>query len=265
MHRRKDRYDEAWFDRLDAIITGKGSPTTEDDDVLHVAAKLSDALAPLGNLNADRENRRLLREHVQSGKGAVSPLAVEANSRGMLLRKLLLVAVVLFVLFGIGGTCATSPQVSAATLRAGLQVWQAATSFEQINASSVALLSLKKAGVRPLLPVAVPAGTQSIEFGMIVDTTEPLAFTAFVADYRIDGQDISVYERTVDMVFPSSVAQAVDIGSIKAQLFQDDKGNRILQWYQDGMTCQVASTLPASELIAIAQQFRPISSWELIL
>jgi Sigma-70 region 2/Domain of unknown function (DUF4367) len=127
------------------------------------------------------------------------------------------------------------------------------------------LLALKNAGVRPLLPVEVPAGTQSVEFGIITDSTDPRAFTAFVADYRIAGQDVSVYERPADLVFPSSAAQSVYIGSMKGQLFQDDAGNSILQWYQDGMTCQLASTLPANELIAIARQFQPITSWELIL
>jgi Domain of unknown function (DUF4367) len=129
----------------------------------------------------------------------------------------------------------------------------------------VALLALKNAGVRPLLPVEVPAGTQSVEFGIITDSTDPRAFTAFVADYRIAGQDVSAYERPADLVFPSSAAQSVYIGSMKGQLFQDDAGNSILQWYQDGMTCQLASTLPANELIAIARQFQPITSWELIL
>ena len=174
-------------------------------------------------------------------------------------------AAVLFVLFGVGGACTASPQVSAATLNAGRQVWQAATSFEQIDASSVALLSLKNGGVRPLLPVELPAGTQSVEFGIITDSSDPRAFTAFAADYRISGQDISVYEQPANLVFPSSAAQNISIGSIKGQLFQDDAGNSILRWYQNGMTCQIASTLSANELIAIARQFQPIASWELIL
>jgi hypothetical protein len=265
MNERRDGYDETWFNRLDAIVTGKETPSPEDDELLHVAAKLSDALASTrGFDSAGERNRWPTRAHLQP-RQSVSSLPVPSFKRRLFLRGLLAVAALLFVLFGVGGACTTSPQVSAATVNAGRQFWQAATSFEQFDASSVALLSLKNAGVRPLLPVELPAGTQSVEFGIITDNTNPHIFTAFAADYRVTGQDISVYERPADLVLPSSAAQSISIGSIKGQLFQDDAGNSILRWYQNGMTCQMASTLPANELVAIARQFQPIRNWELIL
>jgi hypothetical protein len=144
-------------------------------------------------------------------------------------------------------------------------IWQTATSFEQIDASSLALLAAKRARARPLLPVAVPANTQAVEFGIVTEDTSPQAFRAFVADYRIAGQDVSIYEEATNLVVPSSAAQNITVDESEGHLFQDDTGNSILQWYQDGMTCQIASTLPIDILLALARQFQPIVRWELLV
>jgi uncharacterized membrane protein YgdD (TMEM256/DUF423 family) len=290
-HDDRDSLDETWFDKLDAIITGAEVPTPDDDELLRLSAKLSDALSPLSRgvgLPRPRDPVPLLRAgqaHAPTGSAirTFGSHSVDALRRAgqahaptervgrtlrpkwHLVRNLVTIAAVLFVLFGVGGACTASSQVSAETLNAGRQIWQAATSFQQIDASSAALLSLKNERVRPLLPVELPSGTQSVEFGIIADMTDPHIFTAFVADYHIAEQDISVYERAVDLELPSSQAQVVHIGSFKGQLFQDNSGNSVLQWYQDGITCQMASTLPAGELIVLAKHFQPIANWQLIV
>ncbi len=262
MKRRRENYDDAWFAKLDAIVTGRETPASEDDDLLHVAAKLADALSPLNQL--DTSNARA--SHLTSTDSQLPrPTMASARSRKRsLLQTLLTIAAVLFVLFGIVGACPTNTQVAAATRDVGQHIWQSATSFEQIDASSIALLAAKKAGVRPLLPATVPANTQSVEFGIVTDDTSPQSFRAFVADYRITGQDVSIYEQATNLVVPSSAAQNIPVGLSEGHLFQDNAGNSILQWYQDGMTCQMASTLPAHELLTLARQFHPITRWDLI-
>ncbi len=75
---------------------------------------------------------------------------------------------------------------------------------------------------------------------------------------------MSIYEQATDLVVSSSAAQNITIGLSEGHLFQDNAGNSILQWYQNGMTCQIASTLPRDELLALARQFRQVTRWELI-
>lgn len=260
MNKHEEQYDAAWFAKLDAIVTGKEPLSAEDDDLLHVAAKLSDAFAPLSDPVISQEHPPRTYSPLHQGITTST-----SNRKRLLLRGLLTAAAICFVLFGVVGTCPISPQVSAATLNTSQRIWWAATSFAQIDASSIALQAVKKSGVRPLLPKYLPPGTQAIEFGIITDENDPHIFIAFVADYRIANQDISLYERPTNLVFPSSAAQNIALGTHKAQLFQDNTGNSILQWYQDGMTSQIASTLPVNELLAIARQFQPITNWDLIL
>jgi hypothetical protein len=56
----------------------------------------------------------------------------------------------------------------------------------------------------------------------------------------------------------------VQIGDNEGQLFQDEQGNHALQWYQNGMLCQITSKLPVARLIMLASVFEPIKSWDLI-
>ncbi len=261
MKRRGENPDEEWFARLDAITTEKETPTPQDDELLHVAAKLTDALSPLNSSDAlPMQNFRSIQVSTQA------PATMQARrKKRSLLQTLLTTAAVLFALFGIVGACPANTSVVAATRDAGQRIWQAATSFEQIDASSLALLAAKRAGVRPLLPVTVPANTQSVEFGIVTEDTSPQAFRAFIADYSIAGQDVSIYEESTNLVVPSSAAQNITVGLSEGHLFQDNAGNSILQWYQDDMTCQIASTLPIDMLLALARQFHPIARWDLIL
>ncbi len=263
MKRRREDHDEAWFAKLDAIVAGRETPTPEDDDVLHLAAKLTAALSPLNQLDTF-EVQDVQSIHVNSQEHLPPVVAARSRKRSVL-QTLLTTVAVLFVLFGIVGACPVTTQVATATQNVGQQIWQDATSFEQIDASSLALLAAKKAGVRPLLPVTVPANTQSVEFGVVTDETSPQTFRAFVADYRIMGQDVSLYEQATNLVVPSSAAHNTSVNTYEGHVFQDTAGNSILQWYQDGMTCQMASTLPLQELLALARQFHPITQWELLV
>ena len=258
-----DDYDETWLAKLDAIVARSETPSQEDDELLHVAAKLVDALSPLNKLETPR--RHNLNPTSKNPQLQHSTTVSMISRKRSLLRVLLTTAALLFVLFGVVGACPMTTQVSIATRNVGQQIWQEATSFEQIDASSIAFLAVKRAGVRPLLPEVVPADTQSIEFGIVTDDTNAQNFAAFVAEYRIAGQDVSVYEQNANLVTASSAAQNVTFGINEGHLFQDNAGNSILQWYQDGMTCQIASTLPIHELLTLARQFHPITRWELIV
>lgn len=264
MKRHRKKQDERWFEKLDAIATGREMPTSEDDDLLHVAAKLAEALTSFARTETgDVQN---IYNGQASQQKAYRPSGRRHEKKGSWRQVLLPVAMVLFVLFGIVSACPANAQMAQVTREAGQHLWQSATAFTQLDTSSLALLIVKQAGVRPLLPVAVPAETQAVEFGIVLnDEMNPPVFRAFISDYRIAGQDVSIYEQAANMFVPSSAAQTVSVGPYAGHLFQDDAGNHILQWYQDGMTCQMASTLPTGELLALARQFHPVTRWQLLI
>ncbi|GLV60038.1 hypothetical protein KDH_68610 [Dictyobacter sp. S3.2.2.5] len=261
MNEPEHNFDERWWQRLDAIASGQQAPDEDDDELLRVAGKLTQALSPLSISDYRKQQER---------QPWPEPLQLHANRlhrqawrRSLLHRCLMVVA--LFLLFvGVSGACPLGSQLSAQTLQAGRDVWQASSSFEQVNISSVALVALKTTGKRPLLPRLLPAGAEALKAGLIADSTDPRLFMVFSADYRILEQELLVYEQPGNLLFPASSAQPITIGAVQGQLFQDEQGHHTLRWFQEGMTCQVMSQLPISELVAIARQFRPLPSWELL-
>ncbi|MDQ2714883.1 MAG: hypothetical protein M3Z08_08255 [Chloroflexota bacterium] len=58
MRYHRDGYDDAWLDRLDSIVEGGDVPSPADDELLHVAGQLLNALSPLSELNDAAEDRR---------------------------------------------------------------------------------------------------------------------------------------------------------------------------------------------------------------
>lgn len=261
MKHRADRTDGEWLDNLDAIIKGDALPPQEDQELLHVATRLVSTLAPL-------------RAKAQNETGAHPPLhpylhkpparrllkhpASSAFRRAGLLVAVMLLLVCLTVLGSVTG---------AATLWQGAtQALHTSTSLDQINGVAIASLARPHAGLRPLplLPTVLPANTQAATYGVLTDASDPNVMTTFVADYRINGQDVQLYEQPSDMPFFSTTAQTVQIGARQGQLFNDNAGNHALQWYQNAMLCQLTSTLPTALLIQLASVFQPIKSWDLI-
>ena len=147
------------------------------------------------------------------------------------------------------------------------QLWHSSTSLDQIQGVSVASLSRPHAGLRPLplLPTVLPADTQASNYGVITASSDPNVLTTFVADYHIAGQDVLLYEQPTDEVPLSSIAKRVQIGSMEGQLFQDDVGDNALQWYQQGMMCQLTSKLMPQRLLTLASTFQPMKNWDVIL
>ena len=53
-----DEYSDEWLEKLDAIVAGEDIPSAGDDELLHVAARLATALAPLKEMDRAAEIRR---------------------------------------------------------------------------------------------------------------------------------------------------------------------------------------------------------------
>jgi hypothetical protein len=256
MEPEREQPTQAWLDELDAIVAGHDSPAAHDDELLQLTQRLASGLKPLQGLDEEAEQRRqhLLRR--LRARPAQTMRRRVYRPRFALLVAALLVVVLVSGVFGAGRLWGTAGQV-----------WNAATSLNQLQGISVASLSRPHAGLHPLplLPTALPAGTQSAAYGVITDDHDRNLLKVFVADYRVAGQDVSLYEQPSGFFFISPSAQTVPIGGgLEGQVFWDTTGTHALQWYQDEMICQLTSTLPVEQLVALARLFQPIMNWDLI-
>jgi hypothetical protein len=254
-----DRPGDNWLDNLDVIIAGDASLPEEDKDLLHVATRLASALAPLRAM-AHRDASDYQRKHPSM---RAEHRWVRRPTRIVLSRAWLLVAL-LALLVCITGI---SSVIGTATLwNRAVQALHTSTSLDQINGVSIASLARPHAGLKPLplLPDVLPPNTQATTYGVLTDASDPNIMTTFVADYRINRQDVQLYEQPSDVQFLSTNAQMVQVGTGQGQVFQDEAGNHALQWYQNAMMCQLTSKLPVSQLINLANVFQPIKSWDLL-
>jgi hypothetical protein len=250
-----DQPTQAWLDELDAIVAGRDSSAAQNDELLQLAERLAIGLKPLQGMDeaAEQRRQRLLRRLRARPAQAAQQRVYRLRSR--LLVAALLVAVLISGVFGAGRIWGAAGQV-----------WNAATSLNQLQGISVAGLSRPHAGLHPLplLPTALPEDTQSAAYGVITDAHDRNLLKVFVADYRVAGQDVSLYEQPSSFFFISPSAHPVSIGGLQGQVFEDSTGTHALQWYQDEMVCQFTSTLPVEQLVALARLFQPITNWDLI-
>nr|MBA2286709.1 hypothetical protein [Ktedonobacteraceae bacterium] len=251
-----DRSTDEWLRRLDAIAAGERAPTANDDELLHLAARLVTALDPLQEIGraAEIRNRRSL-----ARLRTTRVLWSHAPAHSLPSRPVFYVAFLLLVVLGAGIMSAGGATTVWGSIT---QLWHASTSLDQINGLSVASLSRPHAGLLPLplLPAVLPGDTQASTYGVVTDTSHPNVLVSFVADYHIAGQEVLLYEQPSDLPFSASAARTIRIDTMQGQLFQDDAGNNALQWYQRGMQCQITSKLPVARLVALARLFRPIKS-----
>ncbi len=247
---------QAWLDRLDAVVAGHESPAANEDELLQLAQRLTTGLKPLRTMNraAEQHRQHLLRR--------LRTRHVRKVQRPAYRSRLVLVALLLIVILASG---ALGTKVVASVWGMTSQVWKAATSLQQVQGISIAQLAQPHPGLHPLplLPSALPHDTEGSTYGVITDAHDPNLLKVFVAAYRIAGQDVSLYEQPSSFPLTSSAAQTIMIGALEGQVFQDGAGNYALQWYQDGMACQLISTLPVERLVALASLFRPITNWDL--
>lgn len=247
----------AWLDNLDALMDGEPL-SGADEELLHVATRLASALAPL-------------RERARAGKGrradTFTYARIKASSvrhyRSTFIPRPALLVVILFLFLLAAGISGGGMQ---AVWNTANSAWHASTSFDQLQGVSITSLARPHAGLRPLplLPTTLPRDTQLSAYGVITDQANPNILTTFVADYRIAGQEVLLYEQPADVPLASPGSPSVQIGAYSGQLFQDEAGNHALQWYQNGMLCQITSKLSTTRLIALAGDFQPIRSWDLL-
>jgi hypothetical protein len=91
------------------------------------------------------------------------------------------------------------------------------------------------------------------------------AFFRYYAQYRITGQgklDIFLYEQPVSLFafpLPSTGVQAITVHGVQGVSFRNASGYYTIRWTQDNLTCQLASLLPISTLLAFVDQFQIVT------
>ena len=255
---RFEKVEESWMARLDAIAAGEELPTSDDDELLHVAGQLSAALTPLRRLDSDAEARR---QQVGS-QLRMRRAAMTLKTWGT--RSLVLaVALLLFLLLGPGlifmvnldnaphhgGLPASASRVAAANGTATRQA---------IPPARTPTLSIDL--IRAVSPL--PAHEHLIDSGF--DSLNG-AFFRYYAQYRITGQgelDIFLYEQPAALFafpLPATGVQPVRVRGLSGVSFRNDTGFSTIRWSEDGLTRQLASLLPTGTLITFADQFQIVT------
>jgi hypothetical protein len=263
-HRAQNEYSDEWLAALDSIASGDKAPFPHDDELLQVAERLYTELAPLRDKGNAASMHHLRQQYTPANSmQARSPRSVRKPIHrfphsSLLIATLLLLVITLSIVH-VGGL---TPLWSGVT-----NAWHNSTSFDQLQGISVASLPRPHKGIEPLplLPASLPGDTQASTYGVITDTANPNLLITFVADYRIAGQDVLLYEQPSAIPFSTSSGKTVAIGGLEGRLFQDERGTNALQWYDHGMACQLTSKLPVARLVDLATGFQPLKSWELIL
>jgi hypothetical protein len=250
---------QAWLDHLDRLLAGQEHPAVSEDELLLLAQQLHTAMTPLRTLHQAEEHQR---QHLLGRLHSRHALEVQTRPAA-LTRRVLLVALVLLVVLtgGALGTRAWGSLWSAAG-----QTWNAATSLQQVQGVSLTQLERAYPGLHPLplLPTTLPGDTENAVYGVLTDARDVELLKGFVADYRIAGQEVALFEQPSSVPLTSAAAQPVLIGTLHGQVFQDATGDHALQWYQDRMECQLTSRLSVERLVALARLFQPITTWDVL-
>lgn len=252
MGKREEERDDAWAARLDKIVEGFDAPTPQDDELIALANMLSAELAPLRELDASaRAHREQLRARLRSRA---------ANSRSLkkwLMRPLLVAAaLVLFFLLGPGLIFELSPGSSQKHTQnqKGPIGWQMA----DLPATLYILVIPPRAMLRGLQLLLPGEPGQSVVALAANSHYEPVAnyylvYEARALIYEMPSQPLPSF------AFENSTYQTVSLGYTNALLMQTSNGENRLEWYQNGLLCDMVSDQPVALMAQIARDLRLVS------
>ncbi len=259
MKDRRADVEDVWLDKLDAIAAGDEQPSPGDDELLHIAGRLTAALAPLGELDAGA------RAHKQR-LGSQLRLQLAASKKTRLVKRwafrsiMVAVALLVFMVLGPGLLFQIAPGASQNDHTNGAQTqqgWQMLT-LHSTSAYTIATPANLTRGIALLLPTEIaPDGY------LVAISIDNYGNNVKIASYLVYEQDAIFYE-TPSRPFPPdayaiSVYQTVSIGKTRGFLYQEPGGTNRLEWYQAGLLCDLVSKLPAGQLIMMADELHSVT------
>ncbi len=259
MKDRRADVEDVWLDKLDAVAAGDYHPLAGDDELLHVAGRLTAALAPLRELDAGT------RGHKQR-LGSQLRLQLAASKKTRLMKRwtfrsiMVAAALLVFIVLGPGLLFQIAPGALQNNSTDGAQTqqgWQM-TTLHSSSSYTIATSADLTQRVRLLLPTKIAPNAY-----LIAVSIDNYGNTMKIASYLIYEQDAIFYE-TPSSPFPPdayaiSTYQTVHIGNMRGLLYQEPGGTNRLEWYQAGLLCDLVSKLPAGQLIMMAAELQAVT------
>jgi hypothetical protein len=278
MREKREHIDDEWLDRLDDIAAGMDEPSPHDDELLHVAWQLTSALAPLRELDAPaRAHRHRLGMQLRTQLAGLSltSLTYPHTWKKWLFRPLVAAAaVLLFVLLGPGlifefnlaGENAGARHDSSAQSSsvhhnqrstAGEAGWRAPNLLSEFSFTIMPPKEIPR-GLTLLLPLNLPSNAYlvSINNGRYGSNTP-------IATYLIYTMNAHLYEAPVQPlptnVYQNSAYTSIQIGTMHGILLLTGGGENRIEWYEQGLLCDLVSRAPVSAMVSMIEDLRPVT------
>src|SRR5260221_9514201 len=237
MKDRRADVENVWLDKLDAIAAGDEQPSPGDDELLHIAGRLTAALAPLGESDAGA------RTHKQR-LGSQLRLQLAASKKTRLVKRwafrsiMVAVALLVFIVLGPGLLFQIAPGASQNNHTNGAQTqqgWQMLT-LHSTGTYTIATPANLTRGVALLLPTEIaPDGY------LVAISIDNYGNNVKIASYLVYEQDAIFYETPSRPCPPDPYAisanQTDPIAKTSGFTYNKPGGPNSLVWYQTGVFC----------------------------
>lgn len=252
MRYNRDGYDDAWLDRLDALVEGGDVPSPTDDELLHVAGQLINVLAPLNELDDAAEDRRQrLGIHLHARLLTAPPARRRRRWQQVFT---MVAAVLIFLILGPGIMFELNP---SALNDAWQGFWRlpgdAPTSTNTFTPIPNDVQILDSGPYRILLP------------NQLGQTSTALP-GLYQADYLVDNYyHVYLLVQATDQVEARAPTppglHAAYVGKTRMWLDRTDAGQNIIEWFENDKgalwaDCRAASDLGIDQLLVFVSTIR---------
>lgn len=252
MNEKPDEINDAWLDRLDEIVGGMDTPSSDDDELLQIAGRLTVALAPYRELDVQaRVHRQRL------GMQLRAQLSHSASLKKWVFRPLIVAAAILiFVVLGPGIVFEFNPTgIQNDHLNKNTQGWEM-TDLPSTNTYNIALPA-EIHGLLLLLPTKLAPNTY-----LIALNTSTYGSHSAIKAYLVYEPDALIYETPSSplppAVYANSAYQIMHIGATTAFLSRTRDGQNRLEWYQAGLLCDLVGRQSPAQLVTMVEALQAV-------
>ncbi len=259
MRDKYERFDDVWLDRLDGITSGIDEPSPEDDELLHLAGRLTAAFSPLRELDAPARARRQRLAMQLRAQVASLPHGAHAWKKWLLRPLVAAVAVLLFLLLGPGLIFELKPAGSNSGTHHNKTThsWQAANLPPDYSFAIAPPKDIPH-GLTLLLPLNLPSNAYLISLN-----TGKYGSNSPTATYLVFTLNAHLYESPVQPLpssaYLNSAYTSIQLGALNGILLQAGDGQNRIEWYEQGLLCDLVSYLPVSTMVSMIEDLRPIT------
>lgn len=258
----RDKYehlDDKWLDRLDDIATGMEEPSAEDDELLQLAGRLTAAFTPLRELDAPaRAYRHRLAVQLRDQLASL-PHGAQTWKKWLLRPLVAAAAVLLFLLLGPGliFELNLAESTTGAHHNMATQSWQAANLPSDYSFAIAPHKDIPR-GLTLLLPLNMPSNAYLVSIN-----TGKYGSNAPITTYLVYTLNAHLYESPVQPLpgdsYLNSDYTSIQIGALNGVLMHTSDGENRIEWYEQGLLCDLVSNLPVAAMLSMIQNLRPVT------